>query len=904
MKVRQIVFGFFGVLAGGCALSPVQPKLADAKDQSFSHAIEAARYRYEQRLGENGAVPPNALMEAKYRRDAILATPQITAGGAFPASWTWIGPGKIGGRMRAIIVHPTQTNTIWIGSAGGGIWKTTDGGATWFALDDFMASLSIGCMAIDPSNPNTLYAGTGEGFFDAPMGSSNTAAIRGAGIFKTLDGGDTWEQLPSTASWNFVNRIAVHPTNPNILWTVTDAGIFKSTDGGSTWAQKFAGDFLDLKLNPSDPLKLVANRSHVGVYFSADGGETWTQATGISGDRVELAYAPSNTNYVYAARSLSDAIKIYRSIDGGQTFTQRSGSSISTYSHYNSTIWVDPTNQELIVYGGVSLYRSADGGNSRTNTFTSVHADMHAVVNDPGFNGGANRRLYVGCDGGIYRIDDAYGSSASRLNNNISLTQFYGAAVHDAANIVVAGAQDNGTNRYTGNPLFWNENVIGGDGTFASSDPTDSNYWYAGYQLMSLSRSSDKGLSFPMAVAPPGAGSSNNFNFAPYFTLDPNNPNRMLACGEVLWRSNNIKTGNPPTWTSIKPSIRPPSPDPGDQPGAHFAGNNPWNISWVTIAEGNSDVIWVGHNDGHLYKTSNGTAVTPTWTRVDETSPFLPNRWISSIVIDPTNVNHVYVSFMGWASNNVWETSDAGATWRPINGSGTFSLPPAPVSAIAVHRTKPGWLYAGTDIGIFTSSDNGASWTTKTDGPGTVPIDELVWRNDSTLMVVTHGRGIYFGAINTSEEPFVPASYSVSQGRWVRGRLQELFFKDDKYLVVLADPRVLVGKSRSVVQLDGVSPVPTSSTLQLEFEGHVDAVPATYTVEFFDFTANAWVAASSHTATLTDSAFVSVAPGPGGNYIEPGTRKVRTRITTVHNVSGPAQFAHIFLDQTSWKAKL
>ncbi|MFY9233719.1 MAG: hypothetical protein WAO58_04580 [Fimbriimonadaceae bacterium] len=894
MKLSWIALPAAIALISGCTSQPVNPTPIETEQRT---AIEAVQFRYQQRLSEDGTIPPNALMNAKAHRDAMLAAEQPMGGGAFPASWSWIGPGRIGGRLRAIIIHPTQTNTIWIGSAGGGIWKTTDGGSSWVPLDDFMASLSIGCMAIDPTNPNTLYAGTGEGFFEAVEGSSNTAAIKGYGIYKTTDGGTTWNQLASTADWDFVNRLAIHPTNGNIIWAATNTGIYKSLDGGSTWTLKSAGDFLDVKLNPSDPARLLADKSHTGVFFSNNGGETWTQSSGITGDRFEIAYAPSNPATVYVARSLNSSIRIFRSTDGGQSFSQRAANGISTYNNYNSTIWVDPTNANTLVYGGVNLYRSTDGGASRTNTFTGVHSDMHAIVNDPGFNGTSNKRIYVGCDGGIYRITDAYGSSSTRINNNISLTQFYGAAVHDGSGIVVAGAQDNGTNRYTGNPMDWDENVIGGDGTYAASDPTNANYWYAAYQWMSMYRSSNGGLDFNTGVAPPGSGDSNNYNFIPYFMLDPNNPSRMLACGEFLWRSNNIKTGNPPSWTSIKPSTRPPGPPPEKKPpGAHMVGNNPWNISTVAVAEGNSDLIWAGHNDGRIYKTTNGTLTTPTWQRMDDNPTPLPNRWISRIVIDRNNHNRVYVSFMGWAPDNVWRTTDGGNNWEPINGSGVFSLPPAPVGALAVHRTKPGWLYAGTDIGIFTSSDDGLSWTTRSDGPNTVPMDEFVWRNDNVLMAVTHGRGIYFGTLNTGQEPFAPDAFLVSPGRWQSGRLQELFQSDNKYLVFQGD--------RTYVELTGTAPIEDCATLQFTFESHVSALPTTQSVRLFDFVAGKWVNAGSFTGQSSDVVRTVNAPGLGSRFIEPGTRRVRARIETFHPVNGSPPPMLLRLDQVFWKAML
>jgi photosystem II stability/assembly factor-like uncharacterized protein len=875
MKICTGLFclSLLALLTTGCKTA------ASPSEERPTFALQAARMRYEQRLSEGGYMPENALMIAKARRDAILAEPHILGAGIYPASWTWIGPGNIGGRIRSVIIHPTQTNTMWVGTAGGGIWKTTNGGTSWAPMNDFMASLAVGCMAIDKTNPDVLYAGTGEGFFEAVEGSSNTATMRGAGIFRSIDGGISWEQLANTASLHFINRIAIHPTNGNILWAATNSGIYQSTDGGINWLLKLSGDFLDLKMSPSDPNAMVANKSHVGVFYTSDGGTNWTQATGVGGHRAELAYAPSNASIVYAGEANDDLLRVYRSLDGGHTFALQSTSSISSYAIYNNTIWVDPTNPNTLVVGGVYLYRSTNAGVSLSQTYTSVHADMHAIVAHPNFDGTTNRTIFIGCDGGIYRVADSNANGATRINNNLGVTQFYGAAVHDGTGVVLAGAQDNGTNRYTGNPLVWNENVIGGDGAYCASDPTNSTVWYGASQYQAIRRSTNSGLSFS-GVSPPGSGSSNNYNFIPFFCLDPNNSNRMLAGGEFLYRSNNIRTGAPPSWTSIKPSIRfggRPGGSGGDEkwdPQAHFADNNPWNISTMAVAEGNSDLIWVGHNNGSLYKTVNGTLTTPTWTKMDTNAPGLPDRWISRIVIDRNNTNHVYVSFMGWESNNVWRTVDGGSTWQQITGTGVFSIPPVPVGAFAIHRTKPGWLYAGTDIGIFTSSDDGATWTTTSDGPGTVPLDELVWRNDNTLMAVTHGRGIFFATIDPNAEPFSPRSFTVVEGARESGGLTELLTSNDLRLVVRNLPSTFVQ-----VEFEGVAPAATAATLQVTVESAALTGAGSLEIALFDFTQNAWVPVSTTPPSTVDAVVSATGPAPAASYIEPGTRKVRARTT-------------------------
>lgn len=718
--------------------------------------LAAAKQRYQARLSADGTVPANALMSAKAQRDYLLTNP-IDGAGISPDAWTWIGPGNIGGRLRAIIVHPTNHNTMWVGSASGGIWKTTNGGASWFPLDDFMASLSVGCMAIDPINPDILYAGTGEGFFDADEGSSNTAAIRGAGIFKTTDGGTSWTQLPSTAdeNWHFVNRLVIHPTNPSIMLAATASGIHRTTDGGNAWTRTATFGALDVKADPTNPSRLVAGGDHhnPGAYYSTDGGVTWRTASGIPTNvRVELAYAPSNPAIVYAGVSISGSVRIYRSADGGQTYASRGGS-LSTYSAYNSILWVDPTNQETIVAGGVYIYRSTNGGASMSRVWDGMHPDFHVIVNHPLYDGGSNRVLFVGHDGGISRVPDALGSSYTNLNNNLGVTQFYGVAVSASGSVIVGGTQDNGTLRYAGNPQDWRM-TFGGDGGFCAADPVDPNYLYGEIYFSQIFRSTNGGLNWSYIHSGITETNRANSNFIPHFILDPNEPNRMLTGCRRLWRTNNVK-GTPPTWTAIKPALG-LSPDPGPQTHFigqnHFEDNDPRNISTITVAPGNSNRIFVGHNNGYIFMTENGTAVTPTWNRIDDVGAAQPpDRWVSHIVVDPLNRDTVYFSFMGWEPDNVWRFDVNRGEWTAISGTGgDWPLPSTPVSALEVHPDVEGWLYAGTDIGIFTSTDGGQTWSAATQGPGTVPIDELLWKDANTLVAGTHGRGAFLANVSRS----------------------------------------------------------------------------------------------------------------------------------------------------------
>ncbi len=746
------------------------------KQPGFDDALAAARMRYEMRLSENGKIPHDALMKAKAQRDAMIAhlgggrgpqPPSSRLGSTSPdaGTWTWIGPGNIGGRLRGIVVHPADPNVMWVGSASGGIWKTTNGGTSWAPLDDFLPSLAVGCLVRDPNNPDILYCGSGEGFFETEEGTSNTAAIRGAGIFKTIDGGGTWEQIASTANspdWYFVNRLSFEPGSSQVMLAATSTGLWRSTNAGGAWnrvapvAPNPPVHYYDVKFHPTDPSRAVAGGHDIPPQYSTNGGGAWQNATGFATPphRSEVVYAPSDPNTVYAAVAIGNTLRIWRSTNGGQSYlVQTANNGISSLNPYTGVLWVDPLNVNHLILGGQQYYRSTNAGVNLTQTYTAVHADHHVITPHPGYNGTTNKTLFFGGDGGIYRTTDSAGGSASELNNNLGVTQFYGAAVNDTSGVVIAGAQDNGTNRYNGNPQAW-ASVIGGDGAYCAADPTDPNYFYGATQRHAIRRSSNGGTSYTLVNNGLSDANSLNCNFIPYFLLDPNDPNRMLAAARRIWRSNNIKTGSPPVWTIIRPSIESVEPPPlpsRDPPPDHYLQNSEFNASTIAIAQGNPNIIWVGYNGGQVARTANGTNSNPTWVVVDPQAPQtggqLPDRWISRIVIDPSNHQRVYVSIMGYASNNVWMTSNDGGSWTDISGSGVTGLPDVPVQALALHPTIPGRLYAGTDLGLFVTSDNGATWAPELPGVGAAPVDELVWRNSTTLMAVTHGRGVYFGVI-------------------------------------------------------------------------------------------------------------------------------------------------------------
>ncbi|MEE8386124.1 MAG: hypothetical protein V3S01_09420, partial [Dehalococcoidia bacterium] len=702
------------------------------------HPGEAALFRYQQRLSEDGSIPETALMIAKQQRDAMIAAQKraeergerdagLEAGAG---AWRWLGPGNTGGRIRSLVVDWTQPNTMYAGSVSGGIWRTTDGGQNWFPLDDFMANLAVATLVMHPSNSNILYAGTGEGVFamiGSDEGTNNAAAMRGAGIFKTTDGGNTWTQLASTtgANWFYVNRLAISPVNGQIILAATNSGIWRTTDGGQNWTQRtttatYDVDF-DLPNTPGQPANNAVAGRNGSAQYSTDGGVTWfTSAfSGIGGGsgRVELAVSfstpPPNLGRVYASVDINGG-EIWRSADGGQNYARiytGTENYLGGQGWYDNTIWIWPGQSiffDNLVVGGIDLWRAADTGGGSTYGLTrisdwtrvpnpgdSAHADHHVIVAHPGFNGSSNRIVFFGNDGGVCRVNDVFTATTSsgwtNLNNRLGVTQMYGAAAHPTSGTVIGGTQDVGTVTFNGATDNWSE-MFGGDGGFCASDPTNANIYFGEYISARITRSTDGGVSAAYIHNPRGTVSGNgdlNCNppcsqgtnalvdaltgkasFITPFAHDSNNTSTMIVGAADLWRSTDVQAAQP-NWFSIRATL------------ASFH-------SAVTIAPGNSNIIWVGHsnvgaNGGDVYLTTNGTAGTPTWTRVDNNTPNLPNRWVSSVAIDPSNNNRVYVTFMGYNADNVWQTTDGGSTWTQITGTGPTALPSAPVSSIVLH---------------------------------------------------------------------------------------------------------------------------------------------------------------------------------------------------------------------------
>lgn len=750
--------------------------ISEKEDEKLEtgYALEAAKWYYEQRAYPLGSIPQNWREEA-YNHIAqfnhlqlLQKTSQVNS-----LSWKQLGPGNIGGRVRAIAVSPKDAYTAYIGSVSGGVWKTTNGGTSWFPLNNNMSNLAVCSLVIDPKNSDIIYAGTGEGY-------TNSDAIQGAGIFKTTNAGTTWSQLSATNDSNFyfVNRLAIDSVTDNI-YAATRYGLFMSTDGGDSFNQKVSfsqlgnkGTCLDVVVSYTNPTTIFATFGEFlqsQIWRSIDGGSTFhynyeTPGTG----RIELASSPSNPLVTYASFmdiSTSEISYLKVTTNGGNTWVDDSVPSPSSegpgtsytaqQGWYNNSLAVDPDSDSNLFVAGIDVWKSTDKGKTwtqktnaydQTSTLPNVHADIHTMVFAPS----NHNVIYLGCDGGVF-VSNSRGNTWNAINNNLFITQFYSGAVTPTGSTYYGGAQDNYTLKSDGTTTNWHS-ILPGDGGVVNVDYNNTDNVYAEFPFFTFVKSTDGGNTFNYAMD--GIPQGNQFqtsdrtSFVTPVVMDPNNPNVLVAGTYLVY----MTTDGATNWVGITLDLT------GD--GTYY-GNV---ITALTIAKANSNVIYAACSNGKVWVTKNASAsINSVWQEVDKT---LPNAWCTSLATEQDNPGIIYATFSGYLDNNkVFKSTNYGQSWTNISGD----LPNIPVTCLIVNPNNTENIYIGTDLGIFSTTDSGINWVQDNDGLANVPVSDLDYRSsDNTIFAATHGRGMLSavlpGATSVSgKDSKIPNSFELSQ---------------------------------------------------------------------------------------------------------------------------------------------
>jgi hypothetical protein len=754
--------------------------------------------------------------------------------------WRNVGPANFMGRLSDVVGIPSPSKTIFVAAAGGGIWKSQNNGLTWRPVFDDKRVISMGMLAIAPSDTQQVWAGTGEP-------NSRNSIEPGAGIYKSTDGGLTWT-LKGLEKTEAIGRIVVHPTNPNVVYVAAlgatwrsnpDRGLYKTTNGGDSWERiKFVSDkagFIDMAMHPTNPdilfaasweryrtpYSLKSGGPGSALWKSTDAGATWTEVKGngfptSTKGRIGLAIAASNPNVVYAlVEAAADSPDgsytpdrnpansgLYRSADGGATWTHVNRTNVRPF--YYSQVRVDPKDPDRVYFSSTQLQLSEDGGKTSRNAAQSVHVDDHGLWIDPN----DPERWFIANDGGIAITYDRGGNFIQP--QNLPIAQFYEVSFDMAVPYnICGGAQDNGTwcgpsRRKSGNtPLSYWFTIAGGDGFYAAQDPTDPSIVYGESQGGNVSRvnlrtgersgfrkpgwqekyaewedsialvrgdpltPASRAVTQRVAAlraqqAKDSADMEMRYNWNAPFFLSPHNPSVVYFAGnkvmKSMMRGEDLRVISGDLSKNLTAKIDTSTNLTGgvtlDATGAETYG------TVVALAESplKPGLLYAGTDDGNVWMSSNDGA---TWNNLSaRLAPMLPNGgevYVTRIEPSSHDVSTFYVAFdnhrWGDFKPYLFVTNDAGRTFRSLSNN----LPnDGPGDYLHVVREDPhnrDLLFVGSSLGVYASVDRGATWTRFNTGLPSVPVHDLkIHPRDHELIAATHGRSFWIVDIAPLEQ--------------------------------------------------------------------------------------------------------------------------------------------------------
>ncbi|MFQ5637128.1 MAG: T9SS type A sorting domain-containing protein [bacterium] len=776
------IFTLFWILSSEINLRKPEKKAL------FSEARQALDLMNTIRAYPNKAIPKTgfvASFDFMQKRLPKTATHNFDA-----ETWEPIGPQNIGGRTLAIALNPQNPNTIYAGSASGGLWRSYCGGVgenAWQRIRTGFAVVGVSSIAIAPDDSNTIYIGTGEVYgsddtFPGIIGDRTTRGSYGIGILKTENGGLTWEK---SLDWTLnqrrgVQMLRINPLLSKTVWAATTEGTFKSNDGGQTWGRVFDVPMAtDLAINSVDTNTVflacggMGSTGH-GLYRTENGGANWTKmnlgpgAPATFKGKMRLGMAPSNPDIVYASIGKSSgalftgetlATWLVKTIDGGDNWTVVSTEDYSRIQGwYAHDVAVHPTNPNIVWTAGqpFSPFRSTSGGTNLTaatslglfqpdpetleRDLPSSWADFHHIVYHPE----DSNVIYFANDGGVFRTNDA-GRTVINCNLGYQTTQFYNGFSNARKDSLFAlgGMQDNGTAAYEGD-LFW-RSVSGGDGGWTAIDQSKDEQIFVSSQFLNIRKHPERGLfgSF-VGISPPIDITRTNF-IAPYI-LSPADNRTLYAATHFVFRSRNGGA----TWVGTNNS----SPIDGNPfltlAGSHQNANRVYGTTSALVTR------------AQVFRTDDGGQ---NWFNI---TGALPDRIPTDIAVDPNTDQNIFITFGGFGSPHVFKSTDAGDNWVDISSG----LPDITTWAVTCDPDFPERLFVGNDVGVFRSTDSGLSWEPFMNGlpEAVMAMDLSVSLSNRKLRLATHGNGVYEIRLTSSpatsvadSDPVLPQTHVLHQ---------------------------------------------------------------------------------------------------------------------------------------------
>ncbi len=693
--------------------------------------------------------------------------------------WRHIGPVNMGGRVSAILGVPGDPRTFWVGGADGGVWKTSNGGVTFEPQWQDENTYSVGALALAPSDHNVVWLGSGEG-------DPRNSVSYGDGVYRSTDGGATWTHVGLDDSER-IKRIVVDPRDPDVALVCAmghewgpnrERGVFRTTDGGQSWEHVLFVDedtgCSDIDIDLTNPRNVYAGMwtfrrkpwrfddggKETALYLSRDGGASWKKVTTTPDEpmaRIGISVAQSRPNIVYLITEYPTAGTLFRSDDHGETWTMVNDNrnQLNFRAFYYSDVYVDPSDHETVYTLSGGLSKSTDGGRTFQRIANDVHGDHQAYWIDPS----DGERVLSGSDGGMQVSYD--GGANFHIFRNFSLAQYYHIFVDDRDPYYVCGGlQDNGNwcgpsrlNDRRGILPGYFYTVSGGDGFYTVPVPGQPNLVYSNaqggyFRITDTNSGQTRSIEpWPLMVGSQGQGmfqARYRFNWDAPIVISPHDPGTVYWGGNVVFRSRDY--GH--SWDVISPDLTTDDPAKQLDSGGEIYNDNTaaeFHTTILTIAESEVEpgVIWVGTDDGNVQITRDDGA---NWTNVRDRVPGLPaETWIGNIEASPTEAgtaimavdNHRLDDF----TPHLYETRDYGQSWRDISAG----LPEDDyVKVVRQHPSNPGLLFVGMDRGIFASWDRGDTWV---DIRGNLPRVSVrgirIQRQYNDLVIGTHGRGAW-----------------------------------------------------------------------------------------------------------------------------------------------------------------